>query len=468
MRVRSWLAVLLVVGFAGCNGAAAPPLGPSTAPLSGALGMTTPEHAKSPIKHVVLIIQENRTFNDFFATFPGADGTTTGRAKPNTACGVTKEETVTLKESNLITKLKGNPQDLNHSYQGYVVARNGGAMDGFDHVTFGNGPSECTYPYQYTNPKQIQPYWTMAQQYALAEHMFTTQGSSSFTAHQDLIAGDTVIKPNAALVDLPSCSGPKCIWGCDAPSGTHTSLITKGDVFEGGKGPFPCLTYPTLRDRLDAKKVSWRYYVPQMCCAAYGKLLSAFDAIKAVRYGSEWTDGHISTPQTNIFTDITNNQLPSVSWVIPDENESDHPGTSSDTGPSWVASVVNAIGQSSYWKSTAIVIVWDDWGGLYDNLDPPQLGYGGLGLRVPAIVVSPYAKPGYISTTQYEFGSILKYIEGNWGLSSLQRTDSRANSIADCFDYSQKPIAFSPIPSKYSKSYLEHATPSGLPVDTDL
>ena len=205
-----------------------------------------------------------------------------------------------------------------------------------------------------------------------------------------------------------------------------------------------------------------------MCCAAYGKLLSAFDAIKAVRYGSEWTDGHISSPQTNILSDIAANQLQAVSWVIPDENDSDHPGTSSDTGPSWVASVVNAIGESSYWDSTAIVIVWDDWGGLYDNSTPPQLGYGGLGLRVPAIVVSPYAKAGYISTTQYEFGSILKYIENNWSLGSLHRTDSRAASIADCFNYAQKPIPYAPIQSKYSRVYFEHEKPSGLPVDTDL
>src|SRR5262249_44346690 len=159
---------------------------------------------------------------------------------------------------------------------------------------------------------------------------------------------------------------------------------------------------PTVRDRLDKNGVTWRYYVPPMCCKVYGKLLSAFDVIKAVRNGPEWNDGHISSPQTNIFTDISDGKLSNVSWVIPDENDSDHPGTSSDAGPSWVASVVNAIGESSYWKSSAIVIVWDDWGGLYDNIAPPQLGYGGLGFRVPAIVVSPYARPGYISTTQYE------------------------------------------------------------------
>lgn len=450
--------------LAGCSNSAAPRALPDS--QNRGVEFKVPS-GSSPIQHVILIIQENRTFNDFFATYPGADGSTTGKAVPNSNCGITGEETIKLKERDLITRQHGTLQDLPHSYSAYDIARDGGAMDAFDLLNFGSGLPECTYAYQYTNPAQIKPYWDMAKQYALAEHMFTTQGSSSFTAHQDLIAGDAVIKPNQSFVDLPSCSGSKCIWGCDAPKGTHTSLITKDDVYEKGQGPFPCVNYPTLRDRLDAKSVTWRYYVPPMCCKVYGKLLSAFDAIKAVRDGPEWTDGHISSPQTKIFDDITNGQLPNVSWVIPDESDSDHPGVGTDTGPSWVASVVNAIGESSYWNSSAIVIVWDDWGGLYDNLAPPQLGYGGLGFRVPAIVVSPYAKAGHISTTQYEFGSILKYIENNWNLASLHRTDNRATSIADCLDYSQNPIPFKKIGSKYSRSFFLQHKPSNLPPDTD-
>jgi phospholipase C len=452
----SGAALALAALLAGCQSA------PSFAPARSAV-LSEAQRA-SPIQHVVIVIQENRTFNDFFATFPGADGSTTGKAQPNLACGIKGEQTIKLKERGLVTMLQGKPHDLAHSYRGYDTARNGGAMDGFDAVNFVGGIPECTYPYQYTDPAEIQPYWDMAKQYVLAEHMFPTQGSSSFTAHQDLIAGDTVIAPNEALVDLPSQSP----WGCDAPHGTRTSLITKDNVYKPAQGPFPCLTYPTLRDRLDAKGVSWRYYVPPECCAANGQLLDAFDAIKAVRDGPQWSDGHIAASQKQIFSDITNGRLKDVSWVIPDQNDSDHPGTNSDTGPSWVASVVNAIGESSYWGSTAIVIVWDDWGGLYDNRGPPQLGYGGLGFRVPAIVVSPYARAGHVSSTQYEFGSILKYIEANWGLKSLERTDRRATSIADCFNYSQPPIAFKPIGSKYSRAYFLRRKPSNLPVDTDI
>ena len=127
------------------------------------------------------------------------------------------------------------------------------------------------------------------------------------------------------------------------------------------------------------------------------------------------------------------------------------PETAQTTGPSWVASVVNAIGESSYWDSTAIVIVWDDWGGFYDHEPPPFFDrWGGLGFRVPMIVVSPYARAGtssqsYITHTQYEFGSILKFIESVWGLGQLGTTDTRANSIVDSFDFSQQPRAFVPI-----------------------
>ena len=317
----------------------------------------------------------------------------------------------------------------------------------------------------------------MAEQYVLAEHMFTTQGSSSFVAHQDLIAGGTQVSnsPPEAVTNDPSCNGPKCYWGCDAPKGTRTSLVTQNGVWKPyvNKGPFPCFTYATMRDLLDAGSVSWRYYVPPTS-EQFGKLMSAYDAIKAVRYGPEWTDGHISTPQTNIFSDISGGTLQDVSWVMPDEPDSDHPGESKDTGPEWVASVVNAIGQSQYWNSTAIIIVWDDWGGLYDNLAPQQVGFGGLGFRVPAIVISPYAKigsgsqGGYISTTQYEFGSILKYIEQNWNLGSLGTSDQRANSLIDSFDYTQSPRRSTPIPSSLSKEYFIRRKPSYLPIDTDF
>jgi phospholipase C len=454
------LSVIGITAIGGCRGSASLPQ-----TLQPQFGRLHTDRSSSPIRHVVLVIQENRSFNNFFAAFPGADGTTTGKVVADSACHISKSGTVPLKETGLIT-----PRDFVHSYQGYDTARNGGAMNGFDKI-LSDGLPECTYPYQYVNPSHIKPYFDIAKQYVLAEHMFTTQGSGSFTGHQDLIAGATLVEPNEAMVDFPSCAGGSCRWGCDAPGGTVTSLISEGNVLKPGAGPFPCtddfsVKYPTLRDLLDPKHISWKYYVPPPCCSTNGKLFTAYDIVHAVRYGPEWKT-NISYPQTNIFKDISKNALPSVSWLIPDEPDSDHPGEKTDDGPSWVASVVNAIGESSYWDSTAIVIVWDDWGGLYDDLDPTQYGYGGLGPRVPAIVVSAYAKPHYISKTYYEFGSILKYIEQNWHLGTLGTSDKRSKSIIDCFDYSQTPIKFVPIASAHSESYFIRRKPSYLPIDDD-
>jgi phospholipase C len=240
------------------------------------------------------------------------------------------------------------------------------------------------------------------------------------------------------------------------------------------KGPFPCLSYPTVRDLLDAGSVSWKYYSPPVN-GGEGKLWNAFDAIKAVRYDSQEWGTNVTFSNTQIFNDITYNQLPAVSWVVPDREESDHPGPGPDLGPSWVASLVNAIGESPYWDSTAIVVLWDDWGGFYDNMAPPFFDHwGGLGFRVPLIVVSPYSReampsqPGYISTTQYEFASILKFIEQTFNLGNLGTPqEARANSIIDCFDFTQQPRTFQQIPSSFSKSFFIHKAPSRLPVDEE-
>jgi phospholipase C len=454
-RVFSLVLTVALMAFSGCGGI-------RSLPNSEPANVPPARAESSPIEHVVIVIQENRSFNDFFATFPGADGTTTGKVAVEPLCGIKKPGTIALKAADLFV-----PQDLGHRYSNYVASRDGGKMDGFDRGLFVDQDGlECTYPYQYTKPSQIEPYWDLAKQYVLAEHMFQTEGSDSFTAHQDLIAGGTQVNPNEALVDTPTCDAFTCTWGCDAPPGTRTSLVSREDVYHQGTGPFPCFSYATLRDLLDAKGISWKYYVPPMS-GNVGRLLTAFDAIKAVRYSSEWKT-NVVTPQTMIFKDISRGRLPAVSWLVPDADDSDHPGEDSDTGPSWVADVVNAIGKSPEWKSTAIVILWDDWGGFYDTLNPPQYGYGNLGFRVPAIVVSPYAKQGYIAKTQYEFGSVLKYIENNWDLGRLGTTDERATSIIDCFDYSQKPRKFTRIAVKYPESYFLTRPPSYRPVDTDM
>ncbi len=297
-----------------------------------------------------------------------------------------------------------------------------------------------------------------------------------------------------ALIDLPN--DPASFWGCDAHQGTQTPLIATDGSYTVD-GPFPCMTYETVRDTLEAKGVSWRYYAPPWPKEG-GQMWNAFDGISAVRYSNEWpNDGKtpkpftcpatancVSWPNTNVFCDISGTvgtvvcptpnasgpvSLPGVSWVIPTGEESDHYNLNSqktmivDTGPDWVSSVVNAIGKSKYWKSTAIIIVWDDWGGFWDHVPPPQLDYRGLGFRVPLLVISPYAKKGYVSHTQYEFGSILKFMESTFGLASLNTTDVRANDLTDVFDFTQKPRPFKTIPSQnpsHDRAYFMALPPS--------
>ena len=168
-------------------------------------------------------------------------------------------------------------------------------MDGFDLSKMPSGQRAGQYPYQYVDPADIQPYWAIAQSYVLADHMFQTQGSGSFTAHQDLIAGGTAIDANDSIVDDPSSSWS---WGCDSRPSTVTSLITTGGQYLFDQGPFPCFTYPTgtLRDLLDAHHVSWKYYTPPHKGNTDGALWNAFDAIPAVRNGPEWTT-NISIPE---------------------------------------------------------------------------------------------------------------------------------------------------------------------------
>ncbi len=432
---------------------------------SGAGPQALTGSSSTPITHIVVIVQENRTFNDLFATFPGTKGTTTGEMRTGTGNNA-KTVPIALKEVAL-----ESPSTLRHTYIGYKTAYRDGHMDAFNRIRYETtGKPEGSAPYEYVNPQDVKPYWDIATDYAIADHMFQTQGSGSFTAHQDLIRGGTAIDSSHSLIDDPT----KTPWGCPSKTGSATSLITTRLVYQKDAGPFPCTsdfpssgTYETLQSLLDGKNVSWKYYTPAWQ-GNTGGIWNAFLVISAV-YGnpSEW-NAHISQPETSIFSDISGNSLPSLSWVIPDGVNSDHPGYASDTGPSWVASVVNAIGQSSYWSSTAVIVVWDDWGGFYDDVKPPKRDkQGGPGFRVPMLVVSPYVPQNEISHTDYEFGSIVRFIEDTWKLGRLGTTDKTSTSIVNMFDFGQSPRSFISIPSSLPRSFFVRQKPSGLPVDTE-
>jgi phospholipase C len=155
-----------------------------------------------------------------------------------------------------------------------------------------------------------------------------------------------------------------------------------------------------------------------------------------------------------VLTDIATGQLPQVTWVIPDGRASDHALQNDGSGPSWVASIVNAIGSSSYWSTTAILITWDDWGGWYDHVAPKILNSYEYGFRVPLIVISPYVKKGYVSHITHDFGSLLHFTEVTFRLPTLGYADSLADDLSDCFDFGQTPTSFQPFVAKFDASYF--------------
>jgi phospholipase C len=213
---------------------------------------------------------------------------------------------------------------------------------------------------------------------------------------------------------------------------------------EYGQPQVPCFDYTTFGDELDKAKLAWRFYTSSYK-KPYSGLWSGYQAVKHIFNGPDWKKD-IVTPQHRFLKDVANGKLAAFTWVTPLCLDSDHLDCGGGFGPSWVASVVNAVGKSKFWDSTVVFVQWDDWGGLYDPVPPPFKDYDGNGFRVPLIVISPYAKKDFVSHKQYETASVLRFAEDLFGLKPLSAADTRAKSPAkDCLDFSQKPRKFVPI-----------------------
>ncbi len=419
----------------------------------------------SPIQHIVVIIQENRSLDNMFQTYPGANTQSFGYNHNG--------QEVPLTKTSLATGW-----DILHRFTQATAAidyAKGEAMDGFDLETcIGGKKCPTTYPpaYTYVQQPDVQKYWNMAQQYVLADNFYASDLDSSFEGHQYLIAGQA-----ETTWGIPTKAA---IWGCDGGTKDTVELLdtsTKPATTTTTKMQ-TCFDPPvtqtideTIGDELDTAGVSWRYYAPAIHTNP-GYIWSAYDAINHIRNGADWTNDIVNPPK-QFITDVAAGKLAGVTYITPELANSDHPGNGSKLGPKWVASLVDAIGKSQYWDSTAIFITWDDWGGFYDHAPPPLLDYDGLGIRVPLIAISPYALAPQGSTyqvahTQYEFGSILKFIEGTFGLPALAASDARANNFAsDVFNFSQAPRSFKSFASKRDDAFFLRQAPGGLPPDTD-
>jgi phospholipase C len=477
--VALFIAASTTLLAAGCSGGAStgqggggvslPPAG--AAASRGGVVVMRPGTGVSPIQHIIVVMQENRSFDNLFENFPGANTVTSGMGHG---------KVYTLQPVPLTWNFP-----MPHDHPQFLEDYDGGKGDGFDDLLrgyktgsacgdpinhpacwkFWPSPAKKQMAFSYVVQSDIQPYWTMASEYALGDNTFSSNNGPSFPSHEYMVAAQS-----GHASEIPDGQP----WGCDEPPSTNVEVLQYGQatppVFPAAvghevPGPFPCFTYPSIANLLDASKVSWHYYVSTLKDAG----LDAFGAIQAVRFGKDWRK--IEAPDTKILTDITNGKLAAVSWVTPAGGKSDHSGPGSGNGgPDWVASIVNAVGESPYWNSTAIVIMWDEWGGWFDHVIPPQLAdpvtgaYEGLGFRVPVIVVSPYARAGYISHQQHEIASNLHFIEETFALASLGGADARTDGFDDMFDFTQPPIPFQPIPTHHNASYFI-AHPSNQPGD---
>jgi phospholipase C len=447
--------------------------------------------AVSPIQHIVIIFQENRTPDNLFQ-----DPVLIGKGADIVSSGVNSTgQTIPLDPIDLGTS-GSNPDnyDLSHAHDAFVSmcdlnsATGVCKMDGADLIKPGCGGSgtNCwpTNPqFKSVNPADVQPYFQMAEQYTFADRMFQTNQGPSFPAHQFIISGTSAPSTGSDLFVAENAQGitrPGNDTGCTAPVAEYVYQIDPAG--NETKLQPPCTDHNTLLDLMDTANISWRYYTPSA-----GSLWTGPNAIQHICVpqttggvstctGPDWTGSRpkVVLDQTQVLTDIANGQLPQVSWVIPDGAESDHALSNDGSGPSWVASIVNSVGGRT-WSNTAIILTWDDWGGWFDHVPPPQVlancaqwGCGYVyGFRVPMIIISPYAKPSHISHVNHDFGSILKFVEETFNLPSLGYADVPADDLADCFDFSQTPLTFKTIAAPLKADYFLNDTRPRTDPDND-
>lgn len=455
-------------------------------------------HAQVPhFKHIVVIVQENRSPDNMFqglcvppygssqscSTSPGPNQyniQTSNWHDLSNARGYTQPQPVELTAA----------YDLDHSHQAYEqMCDNGFAlntpcrMDGAARIAcYGTCPGKPQFRYIDNSAGVLNPYLDIATQYGFANYMFQTNQGPSFPAHLYLFGGTSAPSPAddaqgifAAEESLPGGAPTGCIAAMNAfvylisPPGYEKSQI------------YPCLEYQTLGDFPQA--FSWKYYAPS-APATWTAPTAIQHICQSSGYngqclGSEWTNNVDLTP-SDIFTDISHCTLRGVSWVVPSAENSDHAGYDAPGGPAWVASIVNAVGGSKncdngggYWNDTVMLILWDDWGGWYDHEVPslqqqPQNDYE-YGFRVPLLVVSAYTPAGYIDNNRYDFGSIARFIEQNFGLQEglLGFADARSHTdLTSFFRSANAPRLFQTIRSPRDATYfINDKTPPRDPDD---
>ena len=383
--------------------------------MSNSVQFTVASPPRAQIQHIIVIVAENHSFDNYFGQFPGANGATSGE----TSTG----QTVPLVEAS------DTPYNCAHGWAAAHNEINGGLMNGFDLVC----PNLGAYV-QYS-ASQIPSYWQLAQTYALADNMFAEVAAPSFPAHSYIFSGSS---NNAINNPSKEPNEQQYGWGCDAAAlGAIVESINPNTNSHYNQPT--CFTLKTMGDILDEAGISWRDYSPQPGTDGYiWNFISYFDQL--------WNgaDRHDSVANSQFQTDIANCQLPQVAWITPPNGVSEHPPNSVTRGMNWTAQQISAVMNSTcgYWQNAAIILTWDDWGGFYDHVPPPQWDFFGYGIRVPLLMISPYSKPGYISHTLYSFDSINAFIEHTFQTGCLiSDCLTMTNDLSDMLNLSQTPLS---------------------------
>lgn len=351
------------------------------------------------IQHTVFIIKENRSFDNYFGDFPGADGATWGMTSKG-------------QQVPLVHTADSDPAQLCNGWDCSLLAMDNGKMDKFD-LAFNMGA------YGRITEEDIPNYWAYARRFVLADRFFTSVHGPSFPNHLFTIA------PQAGgLMDNAGGGGGT---NCDGtPGGMAPVMDDNGNVTLHSS----CFDFQTLPDQLDAAGTSWRYY------GEGGGILST---IRHIRNSPHWYEKFAEPGQFEV--DAAAGKLPAVSWLLPPWGWGEHPPESACLGENWTTHVLNTIMSGPDWNTTAVFVMWDDFGGYYDHVPPPQVDRYGFGPRAPMLIISPFAKPGYISHTVYEQSSMLKFVERRYHLGALTARDAAASDMLDSFDFSQLPQA---------------------------
>src|SRR6266850_217661 len=355
---------------------------------------TTPQATQSPIHHVVVVQLQNRSFNHLFGVFPGVNG-----IDPSSTSYSQTDANGTAITPHLLTS--ASTGDLPHSRTNYLNAWNRGAMNKYAYY---NGSLSMGY-YDNTMPG-VDKLWGWAQQYALADNYYSSAMSNAPAVSLYMVAASDNNSPWSVQPYYGPCQKP-----------------------DAAAKPFG---FPNVGDQMNNHNFSWGWFAENYgaCAGGYLPVQNPFQFFTSTNNTS-----HIQS-LTNFYTMLSGGTLPALSYIQPNPGHSMHPGSGSvTTALNWLDGFIKRVQGSSQWSSTAIIILWDESGGWWDHVSPPQVDSQGLGARVPMIVISPYAKRGYVSHVQMDHVSVLRFIQWNWSLGSLNSRNALSNNMLDMFQF---------------------------------